>query len=404
MYIARQPIFNRQMEVYGYELLFRASANAKVFDGRSATKATASVLANLFESGITNIVDDKKVFINFNKELLESDLLRLVDKDRLVIEVLETVEVDDVLLDRMKVLKEEGYEMALDDFESDYKSYPLTPYAKIIKFDLFRTPLATIQDSVLRAQYDRKTILAEKIETIEDFQKAKDMGFQLFQGFFFSKPMIVGKKNDTKTTSMSQYFQLFQELEKEEPSYQVLAEIIERDVRLSYRLLYVVSSRAKGELIYSIKKALTFMGLKELDRWIRVLMIQELGQDKPRELIYMSLIRSKFAESIALVTYLKGAKYEAAMMGLFSTLDALLDMDMATAVKDLSLTEKVSSALVQYQGELAIIRRIMESYEQGDWSHLDRLSKLIKLYEEEVYSCYLSSVRWAKDVMHLIYE
>ncbi|SFN26372.1 EAL and modified HD-GYP domain-containing signal transduction protein [Proteiniclasticum ruminis] len=404
MYIARQPIFKVNMDVYGYELLFRAKKESVAYDGLSATSATASVISGLMEEGFSTIVDNKRAFINFNEELLTSDVLELINKDTLVIELLETVEVNDSIKNRMKELKSAGYEIALDDFQEDYKGYPLKEYAKIIKFDLIRTPLESIRESVRDALSEGKILLAEKVETESEFLLAKSMGFKLFQGFFFSRPTIVGKNKAVRASTQNQYLRIFKELQKEEPSFQVLAEIIEKDVALSYKLLRVIKEKSQGDLVYSIKKALSYMGLKELDRWIRILMIQDLGSEKPKELVYVSLIRSKLAEEIAVSTHLKNARYEASMMGLFSTLDALLDMDMEEALKGVNLSPRVSSALLHSQGELSLIRQIIESQERGEWQKLDLLASVMNVKEEEVYGYYMKAVRWAKEVMELLYD
>lgn len=404
MYIARQPIFKVNMDVYGYELLFRGKRDSLVYDGLSPTAATASVISGLMEEGFSTIVDNKRAFINFNEELLISDVVELIHKDTLVIEILETVQVSEPVKNRMRELKKAGYEIALDDFQDDYKGYPLNDYAKIIKFDLIRTPLETIRESVRDALSEGKILLAEKVETEAEFLLAKSMGFKLFQGFFFSRPTIVGNNNAVRTSTRNQYLRIFKELRKEEPSFQVLAEIIEKDVALSYKLLRVIREKSQGDLVYSIKKALSYMGLKELDRWIRILMIQDLGSEKPKELVYVSLIRSKLAEEIAVATHLKNARHEASMMGLFSTLDALLDMDMEEALRGVNLSPRISEALIHSQGELSVIREIIESQERGDWQKLDLLATVLNVSEEDVYGYYMKAVRWAKDVMELLYD
>lgn len=404
MYIARQPIFKVNLDVYGYELLYRAKRESVAYDGESHTKATASVISGLMEEGLSSIVDSKRAFINFNEELLTSDLLELLHKDTLVIELLETVTVSEPLENRMRELQKAGYEIALDDFQEEYHNYPLRKYAKIIKYDLIKTPLDSIKEQVKEALSEGKILLAEKVETEEDFIKAKEMGFKLFQGYFFSRPAIVGKSRGARTTTKTLYLSIFKELQKKEPSFQVLAELIEKDVTLSYRLLQVIKDKSRGDLIYSIKKALTYMGLKDLERWIRILMIQDLGMEKPKELVYLSLIRSKLAEELAAVTSLKNVKHEAAMMGLFSTLDALLDMDMKEALQRVNLSPRVSEALLYSKGDLSVIQEIIETYERGEWQKLDQLSAVIGTKEEDVYLSYLKAVQWAKEVMALLYD
>ncbi len=401
MFIARQPIFNKNMDVFGYELLFRSGSNSNSFDGVSSSHATASVIGGLFESGIDHIVDNKHAFVNFDASFINSDLPELIDSHRLIIEVLEDVIPDQELIDRIVDLRKKGYRIALDDFIEGYEAYPLVPYADIIKYDIIATPLDTIQSEVKRALNENKILLAEKIETESEYDLAKEMGFSLFQGYFFSKPSIVSKPTPKATTKV-QYGRIISELKKEEPSFQALAEIIEKDVNLAYKVMRVISSRAGDDLVYSIKRALTYMGLKEIERWVNILMIQELGDNKPKELTHMSLIRTKFAESVAIMGGLKNLKYEASMMGLFSTIDAMLDQKMEIALEDISLPNSIKDSLIRNQGVLVPIYHLVLSYEKGDWQMADLLAKSLKLDEGELFTAYLEAVKWSTETMKFI--
>lgn len=399
MFIARQPIFNNRLDVYGYELLFRKSDKSMKFDGMSSLAATAGVVGGLYELGFSQIIDNKRAFVNFDADFLMRDMSELIEPNKLIIEVLEDVVVDDLLIERIKKLKELGYKIALDDFVEKYDDYPLVPYADIIKFDLMLTPLETIGSAVYKALANHKIILAEKVETEVIFLKAKEMGFHLFQGFFFSKPMIVGKSNTNKAATKIQYARLLSELKKEEPSYQSLAEIIEKDVSLAYKLMKVISSRSGDDLIYSIKRALTYMGLKEIERWISILMIQDLCSEKPEELMTLSLVRTRFAETIARHTGLRKYKHEASMMGLFSTLDAMLDEPMAEALKDVSLPQSIKDVLIRKEGVLLPICRLINAYEMGDWDAAYKICQTYKLDEAVLLEDYIEAVKWAGETL-----
>lgn len=402
MFIARQPIFSKTMEVFGYELLFRAGSDSKGFDGISSSHATASVIGGLFEAGIDQIVDNKRAFINFDASFISSDLPELIESHRLIIEVLEDVTVDDILLSRIKDLKQKGYRIALDDFVEDYDAYPLVPFADIIKYDLIATPLNTLKVEVIKAKKQNKMLLAEKIETEAEFIQAKEMGFDLFQGYFFSKPSIVGKPS-SKSTTKTQYGRIISELKKEEPSYQLLAEIIEKDVNLAYRLMRIISTRSGDDLVYSIKRALTYLGLKEIERWINILMIQDLGENKPKELMILSLVRTKFAEMIAAKAKLNKLKYEASMMGLFSTIDAMLDQSMAVALEDVSLPQSIIDSLVLNEGVLMPIYNLVIAYEKGDWDKAELLARKMNLSEDALFDAYMDAVNWSRDTVSLMY-
>ena len=401
MFIARQPIFNKRLDVFGYELLFRADSKATAFGGVSSQKATATVIGGLFEEGISNIVENKYAFVNFDEHFIHSDSLELISPDQLIIEMLEDIKVDNRLIRRLEEIKDKGYKIALDDFVEDYDDYPLVSLARIIKFDLLETPLGTIEEDVKKALADRKVILAEKVESKEIFMQAKEMGFHLFQGYFFSRPSLISKSN-IRTSSRTQYTRMLWELKKEEPSYQILAGIIEKDVNLAYRFMKVISHRSKKTLIDSIKTGLTYMGLDEIERWVSILMLQDMGKDKPKELVVMSLVRTKFAEEISRHKGNGYMRHEASMMGLFSTLDAMLDRTMEEALEGIALTPSIKEALVEKKGKLYPIYRLLLAYERGDWIEVATIAVEEKIDPTILGEDYLESIKWANEVSILM--
>lgn len=402
MFIARQPIFNRDLEVFGYELLFRSDSDSSQYDGGSSQSATAAVIEGIVEHGLNKIVEGKSAFVNFDEEFIHSNGFELIASEHLVIEILENVKVDEALMCRIRELKNLGYKIALDDFVEDYEQYPLVEFADIIKFDLIATPIEGITECVKKALSQHKILLAEKLETREDFLKARSMGFSLFQGYFFSKPRIIGKVCEKRTPKI-QYMRMLTELKKEEPSYRVLSEIISKDVNLAYRLMRVVSVDSNKDQIYSIKRALTFMGFRQIERWVNILMVRDLGNDKPQEIMRISLVRSQFAERITLETNLKSKKSEAAMMGLFSTLDAVLDEKMEDALKGMSLSTDIIEALIHNRGVLYPVYRLMMAYEKGEWLETQTLCKAMDIDETTLYRQYISAIAWTQQVLSEIY-
>jgi len=398
VFIARQPIFNQQLEVFGYELLFRLNRQSTQFGGVSSQGATATVITGLFESGLENLIEDKFAFINFDEIFIHSDTLELIKPDRMIIELLEHIKVDRVLMDRLKEIKSLGYMIALDDFDESYKDYPLSPLADIIKYDLMVTPLNTIADDMLAAISQGKVLLAEKVETEVEFIQAKKMGFQLFQGYFFSKPSIAGRSYD-KTPSKVQYFRLIAEIKKEDPSFEILTQLIGQDVTLAYRLMRMASFQSRNDLVSSIKFALTYIGLKEIERWINIIMLQDLGKDKPDELMKISLIRTKFAESMAIRAGMSNFQHAASMMGLFSILDAILDQTMAEALTGITLPSSILDALINHNGVLFPIYELMLAYEKGDWILTEKISKELNINESVLYNDYRSAIQWANEIM-----
>lgn len=402
MYIARQPIFDDQREIYGYELLFRSSEESNSFRRDvSSTAATATVLGGLFEEGMDTVVDGKKAFVNFDYDFLMSDTVELIDPSVLVVEVLEDVAVDYFLVKRLEDLKSKGYTIVLDDFLNEYDSYPLVTVADIIKYDIRQSSFEDIESDVKLAISQNKILLAEKIETKEEFLSAKNMGFKLFQGYFFLKPSIITKSND-KAVIKEQYTRVLKELKKEEPSYQKLAEIIETDINLAYRFVKALSNKNSGESIYSIKTALIYMGFKDIERWINILMLKDIGTDKPTALINTSLVRFKFSEFIAKNSNYRKRKLEVSMMCLLSTLDSILDMPIDKALEGIALSEDIKEALINQNGPLFPVLSIVIAYEKADWNKVNNLSETLKMDHNVIYRGYLDALKWAKEMMDIL--
>ncbi len=401
MYIARQPIFDRNLKVYGYELLYRSTNTSNRFDGLSCKGATGAVINALYELGLKEIIDEKKAFINFGEEILLSEIPELISSANLIIEVLETVNDTKEMYLRLKELRERGYWIALDDFEKDYNEFSLLDHANIIKYDIRLTPLDTIKEDVERALKEKKILLAEKLETNEEFYQAKEMGFQLFQGYFFSKPYIVGK-NETKNSNAFQYAMILSELSKEESSFQRLAEIFESNTALAYKVMKLAGKKTFTSDIYSVKKALTYIGTRDLKLWISVLMVQDCGNNKPPELLKLSLIRSKFGELIIRRTTSKQFALESAMMGLFSTLDAIMDQPMEELLKDMPFTEDVKNALLNQSGLLGGLYNFIIAYENAEWEYVNTILAKYNIDEEKIFNCYLEAIKWANEILDSI--
>lgn len=397
MFIARQPIFNNLMIVYGYELLYRHNEKSTSFASVSSKEATAKVLGGLFEIGIDSITGGKKAFVNFDYDFLFTDSIELIDPDILILEVLEDVQADNLLIDRLIELKDKGYRIALDDYVYGVGNYGLVPISDFIKFDIRATPLNTIVLEVEDAIKNRKVIIAEKIETKEEFEKAKELGFHLFQGNFFEKPNIIGQPNNKKSIKLN-YMNILTELANPEPSYTKISKIIESDVNLAYRLLRITKNNSTDDIFHSIRKALVYMGFKDIERWINVLMLQELATDKPMELMRISIIRSKFGDSLAKHSNLKSRYDEITTMLLFSTLDAILDLPMEEALEGITLTEDIKRALIDREGGLSAVLKLVLSYEKGYWDGVRIFSEELDIKTENMYDDYLDAVQYCKEI------
>ncbi|MBM7556843.1 EAL and HDOD domain-containing protein [Halanaerobacter jeridensis] len=398
-YVARQPIFNRNKEVYGYELLYRDlnSDTSKNFDGDDAT---SEVLANTFSNiGVRNITQGKKAFINFTSNLLEKEVHSLFDNNILVIEILEDVKITEKIIKTCLNLKNENYIIALDDFVFDSSYKPLLKIADIIKVDFLITSKDERENLVEIANDYNIRLLAEKVETKEEFQEAKKMGYSYFQGYFFKKPEIL-KGNDLPVYPTN-YFQGLNELNKTNPDFDKIAEIIKQDMSLSYKLLSIINSAAFGfnQEIESIKQALVLLGIEEVKKWFDLVVIKELADDKPKELIRESLIRARMCELLGQEIYNDFKSSKLFMIGIFSMIDVLMGRELQNLLKELPIAKDVKETLLGKEGEFNDIYKVVLAYESGDWDKVNHFTNKLNISKNIVRSCFLIAIDWTKEVM-----
>lgn len=393
IYVARQPIFDRNMNVYGYELLYRRSKN-NFYEGYNDEQSTAELINNSFLSlQLNSLTDGKKAFINFSEDLLIKEIPFLLPKDDIVIEILERVKVSDRLVNICRKLKDNGYITALDDFVYNEDLLPLITEVSMIKID-FTTTSYEEQKNLIRSLPRNIKLLAEKVETREDFHQAILMGYDFFQGYFFSKPVIVEGKD---VTSLNQnMIRVIQELKSEQPEYQRIAEIIETDIGLSYKLLRMVNSVYYGAhtKIHSIKNALIRMGIEEIKKWIYLLMLKDIQCDENKELIKNSLIRAKMMDLLAQKNNRKNKHLEFFIIGLFSSLDILLNQKIEAVVEGIGLTDEVKDTLVGKETEMRCYLRCVMDYEVANWNDFEVLRNQLDIDIVLFLELYIEALKW----------
>ena len=402
VYIARQPIFDTSRTLYGYELLYRKSEN-NFYEGFDDDVSTASVLTNTFlVIGFDELVDGTRAFVNFSGAFLSQEIPGILPKDKVIIEILETVTLTPEVLAACRHLKEQGYVLALDDFvvqEDEGGLTPLIEYADIVKMEFPVIDIET-QKHFIRRHKKNTRFLAERIETMEDFEKAASMGYDLFQGYFFSKPVMVSG-NSIDSLNMALLF-IIRELRKEEPDFGVIADIIQRDLGLSYKLLKTSNSIVYGGRypIKSVKQALTRFGTKNLRQWTHLLLLQDIQTKENLELIKTCSIRGRMLSLIAEATGRKENESDYFITGIFSSLDSLLNDTMENIVSQLPLEESIKAALLGEENELRIALDSVLAYEKGDWGKADRFVNGHRLTPEQFTQMYFDAVSW----QHSIYD
>jgi c-di-GMP-related signal transduction protein len=404
VFVARQAIFDRAMEVQAYELLFRSDKARNEFDGTESASATTQVIANsLLSIGLDKILGGKKAFVNFDRTLLLGGLHEILPPETLAIEILETVEPDGEVLGACQRLKGLGYTIALDDFVNCPQLEPLVDVASVIKVDLMATPRRE-QEHILHKYGSRGiAMLAEKVETREEFEWASRAGYVLFQGYFFAKPVIVTGHQipAAKVTCI----RLLSELQNEELDLARLKTLISEDVSLSYKLLRYVNSClfALRSDIHSIAAALTALGEIEIRRWIALAALPALAKDKPGELVMQSLVRARFCE---LVAGLVGAREcnQAFLTGLFSLLDALIGMPLDQALREASIDGSIRGALLGTAPEndaVSIVYKLVRQYEASEWDAVTATVHALRLKTSAITAAYADSTLWAQQVLRI---
>lgn len=363
IFVGRQPIFNRKLEVIAYELLFRHGSknnHAMILGGDTAS---AQVMMNVFgEMGLAEVLGNHKGFINFTEGLLLREYQPFFPKKKVVIEVLEDIKISPQLITSLTKLKELGFTIALDDYIFNPELEPLEQFADIIKVEITQVGPKKLAEHVARLKEKGILLLAEKVETREQYEFCLKLGFDFFQGYFFAKPKIIEGKRlpNNKLTIL----ELLSKVYDPNVDMHSLSDIISRDVSLSQKLLkFVAETNHSGVQIASIYDAVVRFGLNRLKSWASMLVLAGVD-DKPVELFTMALTRAKFCELVG--GQIGHASIDSYFtVGLFSCLDAVMDSELSVLITKLGLESSVEAALLKEQGVLGQVLTMVKALEQG---------------------------------------
>lgn len=389
VFVGRQPIYDRQLQVYGYELLFRSGEGneAGFLDG---DQATSQVILNTFmEIGLDAIVGSRRAFINMTRGFFMRDYSQILPPDRVVMEVLEHITIDQEFIAAVRHLSELGYTIALDDFVYRVNLRELVELADIIKVDVLALSREALQAHVSILRQYGAALLAEKVETQDDFKFCKSLGFDYFQGYFLSKPEVI--KGHRAPANRHLVLQLLAKLQNPDVNVDELEEIVGRDVALSYKLLRVINSAyfALPKKVDSLHEALTLLGSSFIASWLRIIILAGID-DKPHELVLTAMVRAKMCELLGKVL---GAQATESFftVGLFSALDTLLDSRIEEIVDSLPLSDETTAALVAHEGKLGDVLRCVLAYERGLWEDV----YCGELDLASITEMYLQAIAWA---------
>ncbi|MFT5758500.1 MAG: EAL and modified HD-GYP domain-containing signal transduction protein [Alteromonadaceae bacterium] len=401
-YAARQPILDKDKNLYAYELLFRDSID-NVFPDIDGDAATSKMIeASKFNMGISEFTSNKPAFINFTLETLSKGYPEMLTTEEVVVEILETVKPGKKLLSLCKDLHDKGYTLALDDYEHQTVWMHFYPYIKIIKIDWQASSLEEIKeikDSI--KNFPHIKLLAEKVETYQEYDQALEFGCELFQGFFFSKPEMV----KTKSLSPSQMAmaELLYETSKTDLDLDSITSVFERDVTLSYKLLRYANSpmfKRRNE-VSTIKQAIVILGAGELKRFLGLIFAANVNPDKPSELINAAMSRAKFCELAAQDIKAPLDISIAFLTGLLSLIDAILDEEIESILAKLPLAQEIKDTLITRKGAMADLIKLVVYFEHAQWDEATALIEALGIDKEKAVEYYNEALAWADEQAHI---
>ena len=392
-YFAKQPIIDLNGETYGYELLYRGTPAVQEYNGNDGDKSTADVINSVF-FGADNkdFINDKRAFLNFTENLLLEKTALLLPKDKIVVEVLESVNASEKTLECCKELVEKGYIVALDDYIFTPDTAALLEYCQIIKID-FRMGKKYIEDTAAEGRRLKKILLAEKIETPEEEQYAKSLGCTLMQGYSFAKPLIMkGSSYNPMAITFSRLIDCLQKDDPEDIDMDELSNIISLDPFMTAKLLRLVNAVRSdmSNRISSVKQALLMLGTNKMKEWIYMVGLQRLSQGGPDERVKVALFRAMFCRTVSIMILDKlSFDEEMYLMGLMSVVVNLNDKEAMAAMR---LSENIIDGLSSMNGVYGDTFNFVLEFEQADWNGVDQFVSAYDLDGKEVLQKYIECI------------
>jgi EAL and modified HD-GYP domain-containing signal transduction protein len=398
IFLARQPIYTPELTVHGYELLYRGGNvdYAQILDGEDAT---SQVLVNaLIEIGLPDLVGNHYAFINCTEDYLLQGLPNPIASDQVVLEILEDVLPGPELLQALGKLKAAGYYIALDDFVFHNDKRELVQLADMVKLDVMNLSAQELEQQIEQLRPFKVKLLAEKVETQDDFEHCKKLGFDFFQGFFFCRPRTI--QGARTPSSKLAILQLMSKLQDPELGFHELEKLVSNDVSLSYRMLRYINSAMfnLSQEVESIHRAITLLGLSPIKSWVTIMAMSSID-DKPHELMITALIRAHMCQHLAKnLTQASMNEDSAFTVGLFSTLDALMDQPMEKLLTSIPIGTDIKGALLSHSGPMGELLAATLSYEKGNWKAAKGLTSDADILRQ----AYMDALRAAKEMGSLL--
>ncbi|MEQ1760213.1 MAG: HDOD domain-containing protein [Vicinamibacterales bacterium] len=397
VFVARQPILNTAGQVFGYELLYRAGADAlscEVTADLAASRVLSDAVLNL---GLDTLTSGKKAFMNVSRTLLLSGHATLLPPRSVVLEVLETVTVDDAVIQTCKTLRAKGYSIALDDYLPGLDADRLLPFVNFVKVDV----LNTTRDqwvSIRRAMPSYVTMVAEKVENADVYEDLKKLGYHLFQGYYFCRPKMF--KAGALSGHRLAYAQLLMALNNENVTVAQVEDLIKHDASLSYRVLRCINSAAYGirRQIQSIRQAVVLLGLDQVRKWASVWALAGLNEGASAELVTVAILRARACELLAQSVLTREQSSEYFLLGLCSLLDVILRKPMEEALSELPISDTVRDALLGVDNRARQVLDAVIAYERANWDDAAAGAEKAGIALAALPEAYADALRWANEM------
>jgi c-di-GMP-related signal transduction protein len=398
VFVARQPIFDERQKVFAYELLFRSGTENYFIPGANLDMPSSHVIANSMLQGLAELTDSKPAFLNFSRSALVNDFAFALPARDVVIELLESVEPDEEVLAACRRLKAAGYRLALDDY-TDHPAYaPLVAMADVLKVDVLVTSPDARAELCRKYRSDRRRLLAEKVETRDVLNQTIAEGHQFFQGYFFSRPVIMTSK--ALTGYRLNYLRLLKELNRPDVDLQRLEDVIKQEASLTLRFLRRVNSAAYGFRMTttSLRHAIVLLGEREIRLCATVWSLAEIGKDVPSEVIVTSTLRARLCERLAAAAGVADHASELFLVGMFSMLDAILQQPMEQILSTLPLSDALRHALSGGSNSLRAVLDAVMAYERGQWDEAAALAARAGFTDRDISACYADAIAWTREI------
>lgn len=395
-FIGRQPIMDVKQQIIGYELFFRHSADAESAVVEDEFKAYSSVLMNTIGGmDMQWLLGDKLAFINVNEAMLKSEFLELMPPKRTVLEILRGVTASDDTVARCQDLRSQGFMIALDNPQLNADSKPLLQCADYVKIDIQSIDLAEAANIFNQFNMSSVKMIAEKVETDQQFEDYKKIGFRLFQGFHFARPETFTAK--VINASFDSVLNILNKVSQDAENREIEAGF-KRDAALSFKLLRYINSVGFGLSceIQSINHALTILGRKQLYRWLTLLMVTAGDNSTPPALMKTSITRGRLTELLGEGYFEKYDRDNLFIVGVFSLLDAILKMPMEKVLEKIQLPDTVMQALLTREGIYGPFLQLTEACEDANSEKILELAELLQFDANKVNKCHIAALAWVE--------